>query len=206
MGIEVPRVTGRPGAAARAARCLGADLWWCQGAVCEMNFRNCVRVLTVMLAGLAGPAWGAAAAPAATVTPPPAKPIAAAAAGGHARREAQERPQAGERSFEYGAQFGTVSLYMPPARPKGVGIFLSGDGGWHLGVIDMARHLRDQGAAVAGIDVRRYLADVGATKGGGCRYMAADFEALAHRVEREMGLHDYQVPMLYGYSSGARVA
>jgi type IV secretory pathway VirJ component len=162
-----------------------------------MKFRNRVLVLTMILAGAAAMAWGLDAGPAA--------PAAGAAEAERARRAAQERPQAGERSFEYGAQFGTVSLYMPPGRPKGVVIFLSGDGGWHLGVIDMARHLRDQGAAVAGIDVRRYLADVAATKGGGCRYMAADFEALAHRVEREMGVRDYQVPMLYGYSSGATV-
>ena len=173
-----------------------------------MNFRKCVLVLAMTLVGLAGPAVRAAADPPAAAPPRAAKPTAAAARAAtteRARRQAQERAQAGERSFEYGAQFGTVSLYMPPAKPKGVVIFLSGDGGWHLGVIDMARHLRDQGAAVAGIDVRRYLADVAATKGGGCRYMASDFETLAHRVEREMGLHDYQVPMLYGYSSGATV-
>src|SRR5271156_4323397 len=153
-----------------------------------MKFRNGALVATIMLSGLAAQAWSADVPPAAPMSPVPA---AVAAKAERARRTAQERPQAGERSFEYGAQFGTVSLYLPPAKPKAVVIFLSGDGGWHLGVIDMARHLRDQGAAVAGIDVRRYLADVGATKGSGCRYMAADFEALAHRGEREMGLHDY---------------
>lgn len=110
-----------------------------------------------------------------------------------------------ESRVEFGAPFGTLTLYAPTGKPRSVVIFLSGDGGWHLGVIDMARHLRDQGAAVVGIDVRRYLADIAGTKSGACRYMAADFEALAHRIERQMGLSDYLQPLLYGYSSGATV-
>jgi type IV secretory pathway VirJ component len=36
--------------------------------------------------------------------------------------------------------------------------------------------------------------------------MAADFETLSHRIQRELKLHDYRVPLLYGYSSGATVA
>lgn len=112
---------------------------------------------------------------------------------------------AGERRVDYGAPFGTLTIYAPTSKPRSVVIFLSGDGGWHLGVIDMARHLRDDGAAVVGIDVRRYLADIASAKSGGCRYMAADFETLAHRIEREMGLADYVQPLLYGYSSGATV-
>jgi type IV secretory pathway VirJ component len=171
-----------------------------------MNFKSWALLAATILWAGCGVSRGAAAVPAApAAAAAPAPKASTSAAAERARRAAQERPREGERSFEYGAEFGAVSLYMPPGKPKGVVIFLSGDGGWHLGVIDMARHLRDQGAAVAGIDVRRYLADVAATKGGGCRYMAADFETLAHRVEREMGLPDYQVPLLYGYSSGATV-
>lgn len=117
----------------------------------------------------------------------------------------KETLEPGERLLEYGKPFGEVTLYAPAGKPKSVVIFLSGDGGWHLGVIDMARHLRDAGAAVVGIDVRRYLADVGASQGSNCRYMAADFETLAHRIERELGMQDYEHPLLYGYSSGATV-
>lgn len=135
------------------------------------------------------------------------RPAAAAtAAPSSARAAASQEPLgAGERRFDDGAPFGTVTLYTPPGTPRSVVIFLSGDAGWRLGVIDMARHLRDAGAAVAGVDVRRYLADVAAHKGGGCRYLAADFETLAHRVERELGLTEYRQPLLYGYSSGASV-
>ncbi|MDE2220421.1 MAG: virulence factor family protein, partial [Gammaproteobacteria bacterium] len=110
-----------------------------------------------------------------------------------------------ERVLRYGAPFGDVTLYTPAGKPRAVVLFLSGDGGWHLGVVSMAQHLVEQGAVVVGLDVRRYLADI-AAQHGSCRYMAADFETLGHRVQRELGLAEYLVPLLYGYSSGATVA
>ena len=113
--------------------------------------------------------------------------------------------QGAERVVHYGAPFGDITLYTPEGKPRGVVLFLSGDGGWHLGVVSMARHLVEQGAAVVGLDVRRYLADI-AAHSGVCRYLAADLESLSHRVQRELGLAEYQVPLLYGYSSGATVA
>ncbi len=36
--------------------------------------------------------------------------------------------------------------------------------------------------------------------------IAADFEALSHQVQKQIGLSDYHVPVLVGYSSGATVA
>ncbi|MGB8692048.1 MAG: AcvB/VirJ family lysyl-phosphatidylglycerol hydrolase [Steroidobacteraceae bacterium] len=112
---------------------------------------------------------------------------------------------AAEREFDYGPPFGRIALYMPEGRPRSMVLFLSGDGGWHLGVVRMARAFTAAGVAVAGLDVRHYLADITAHPGS-CRYMAADFETLAHRVQRELHLNDYQLPLLYGYSSGATVA
>ena len=115
----------------------------------------------------------------------------------------------GERPLHYGAPFGDVSLYIPKDKPTSVVLFLSGDGGWHLGVVSMARHLAARGALVVGLDVRHYLADIGAHAGvatGTCRYLAADFETLGHRIQRELELEEYHVPLLYGYSSGATIA
>jgi len=112
---------------------------------------------------------------------------------------------AAERNYDYGPPFGTVTLYTPEQAPRSVVLFLSGDGGWHLGVVKMARALVESGTAVVGIDVRHYLADIAAHPSP-CRYMAADFETLSHRVQRELQLRDYQLPLLYGYSSGATVA
>jgi len=40
-----------------------------------------------------------------------------------------------ERSLSFG-RFGTVSLYYHAPRPSHVVLFVSGDGGWNLGVIE----------------------------------------------------------------------
>jgi type IV secretory pathway VirJ component len=99
--------------------------------------------------------------------------------------------------------FGTVSVYMPAGTPQSVAIFLSGDGGWNLGVVNMAQALRAKGAVVIGVDVTHYL---GALRGKtACRLIAGDFENLSHQVQKKIGLKEYHVPVLLGYSSGATV-
>ena len=105
------------------------------------------------------------------------------------------------------ARFGTVTVYLPEGKPRSVAVFLSGDGGWELGVVGMARALADMGAVVIGADIRRYLASLrrAAHPGASCEMIAADFEALSHEVQKEIGLAEYHVPVLVGYSSGATV-
>jgi type IV secretory pathway VirJ component len=101
-----------------------------------------------------------------------------------------------------------VSVYIPAGKPQSVAVFLSGDGGWELGVINMARALRATGAVVIGADIRRYLASLGSAAGkpgAPCQMVAADFEALSHQVQKEIGMGEYHVPVLVGYSSGATV-
>ena len=105
-------------------------------------------------------------------------------------------------------RFGTVSVYIPEGTPKSVAIFISGDGGWELGVINMARALERQGAVVIGADVRHYLASLRSAAqrpGAPCQMIAADFESLSHQVQKEIGLREYRVPVLVGYSSGATI-
>jgi type IV secretory pathway VirJ component len=104
-------------------------------------------------------------------------------------------------------RFGTVHVYFPEGQPRSVAIFVSGDGGWELGVIGMARALADLGAVVIGVDIRQYFASLGraARPGAPCQMIAADFEALSHQVQREIGMSEYHVPVLVGYSSGATV-
>ncbi|HSD74883.1 MAG TPA: AcvB/VirJ family lysyl-phosphatidylglycerol hydrolase [Steroidobacteraceae bacterium] len=102
------------------------------------------------------------------------------------------------------APFGELSIYRPAGSIEGVVLFVSGDGGWHRGVIDMARELRAMHSLVVGIDIRRYLDSLAAPQAG-CRSLAIDFESLSHRVQRELGLPEYHVPVLAGYSSGATV-
>ncbi len=105
-------------------------------------------------------------------------------------------------------RFGTVNVYIPEGKPRSVAIFLSGDGGWELGVINMAHALMANGAVVIGVDIRQYLGSLGkaaARPDAPCQMIAADFESLSHQVQKEIGMHDYLVPVLVGYSSGATV-
>lgn len=102
-------------------------------------------------------------------------------------------------------RFGDVAVYRPQSRPTGVVLFISGDGGWHLGVVGMAKHLVEDGNIVVGIDVRRYRAAVNAPTEV-CRYYGADFEELSHAVQKRLALDEYHVPILAGYSSGATLA
>jgi len=105
-------------------------------------------------------------------------------------------------------RFGTVKVYIPEGQPKSVAIFVSGDGGWELGVVNMAHALVSMGAVVIGVDIRTYLANLAkaaAHPGASCQMIAADFEALSHQVQKEIGMSEYLVPVLVGYSSGATV-
>ncbi|MDD5711957.1 MAG: hypothetical protein PHY31_04265, partial [Smithellaceae bacterium] len=106
-----------------------------------------------------------------------------------------------ESSLFYGP-FGRVALYQGQSQPSRVILFVSGDGGWNLGVVDMARELAKQDALVIGIDIIRYLRNLEKSPGS-CSYPAADFEELSKYVQRRLHLPTYQVPLLVGYSSGA---
>lgn len=99
-------------------------------------------------------------------------------------------------------RFGPVTLYRSAGPAAQVVLFVSGDGGWNLGVVDMARSLAGLGAFVAGIDITHYIREL-ARSTEACLYPAADFEALSKFVQRTAGLPDYIPPVLVGYSSGA---
>src|SRR5574340_743617 len=81
-----------------------------------------------------------------------------------------------ESSLEFG-RFGTVALYSPSGEPAHVVLFISGDGGWNLGVVDMARELARLDALVVGIDIRHLFKSM-ETGQDKCAYPAGDFEAL----------------------------
>ena len=106
-----------------------------------------------------------------------------------------------DEEFSFGP-FGKVFLYREQALPRGIVLFISGDGGWNEGVVDMARKLSGLGAVVVGVDVTRYLRRL-ETSGGKCLYPAADFEALSKYVQKRLDLPHYTPPILVGYSSGA---
>ena len=125
--------------------------------------------------------------------------VAAPAAGSAA--EAVTEPVPSDNAFDYG-RFGTVSVYRGRAEPRNVVLFLSGDGGWNLGVISMAKKLVDKGAIVAGIDIRHYLAQLEAAPEQ-CVSPADDLDKLSRKLQSKLGLKGYVEPTLVGYSSGA---
>jgi type IV secretory pathway VirJ component len=159
--------------------------------------RPVAPVLIVLLAAAVRPAVGAA--PATPAPPAAASPTAKPPATADQAHEARE----------LGAgRFGIVHVYVPAGRPQSVAIFVSGDGGWELGVVNMARALRDMGAVVIGVDVTHYFASLHRAAqhaDAHCEMIAADFESLSHQVQRQIGLSEYHVPVLVGYSSGATV-
>jgi hypothetical protein len=118
------------------------------------------------------------------------------------------------QSADYG-RFGNISIYRGHAAGtandagesrevvyRDVVLFLSGDGGWNLGVISMAQRLADADALVVGIDVRHYLAELEKAPDK-CVSPSADLESLSHFVQTQSGLKRYVRPTLVGYSSGA---
>ena len=117
---------------------------------------------------------------------------------------AAKGPAARPETLTYG-RLGTATLYRQSPHPRHVVLFLSGDGGWNQGVVDMARALAGMDAVVAGIDVPRYLRQLAATREA-CSYPAADLEALSKLLQKKLGFATYEAPVLVGYSSGATLA
>jgi type IV secretory pathway VirJ component len=106
-----------------------------------------------------------------------------------------------EATLRFG-RFGTVTIYKTAPHPSRVVLFVSGDGGWNKGVVDMARELAAMDALVVGIDIIHYLRELSSSRDK-CSYPAADFEALSKYVQKKFAFPAYVQPLLVGYSSGA---
>jgi type IV secretory pathway VirJ component len=106
-----------------------------------------------------------------------------------------------EESLNFG-RFGTVTLYYDSLHPSHVVLFVSGDGGWNLGVVDMARELSSLDSLVVGIDITHYLRELERSNER-CSYPAGDLEELSKFVQKRLDLPGYITPLLVGYSSGA---
>jgi type IV secretory pathway VirJ component len=108
---------------------------------------------------------------------------------------------AAEEQLQFG-RFGTVTLYRQTPEPRAVALFVSGDGGWNQGVVDMARTVAGLDTLAVGIDIRTYLKALAAASDP-CVYPASDFEALGQFVQQQLHFSRYVTPLLIGYSSGA---
>lgn len=103
------------------------------------------------------------------------------------------------------APFGTVSVYRPIAAPRGVVLFLSGDGGWTTPVVRIAHALSDQGLLVAGVSTPTLMK---ALEHGGGKCINPNYPLidLARDVQHRMAVRAYMKPIVVGYSAGATVA
>ncbi len=100
--------------------------------------------------------------------------------------------------------FGTVTVYHQTPRPSHIALFISGDGGWNLGVVDMARELAGMDALVAGVDIRHYMKASTASPDK-CWVPGTDFADLGEAIEKKFGYSGRVEPVLVGYSSGATI-
>lgn len=101
--------------------------------------------------------------------------------------------------------FGQVTVYAPPGAARGLALFASGDGGWNLGVWDMAQQAAQLGYWVAGFSTPAFLRTLDHADAA-CSDAAGALAELGRRVREAMHISAHYRPVLIGYSSGATVA
>lgn len=109
-----------------------------------------------------------------------------------------------EQRLSHG-RFENFTVYSPHATPKGFVLLLSGSEGWSRGMSDLATHLAQQGAMVAGLDVAQLDAAL-ESDGGQCVFPDGDLENLSHFVQAYYRLPTYLSPILAGYAAGGTLA
>jgi type IV secretory pathway VirJ component len=97
--------------------------------------------------------------------------------------------RAEETTAQFG-RFGKIAVYRPSLHPAHVVLFVSGDGGWNLGVVNMARELAALDALVVGIDITCYLKQL-ENSSESCGYPASDFELLSKFIQKKLGFPQY---------------
>jgi alpha/beta superfamily hydrolase len=100
--------------------------------------------------------------------------------------------------------FADVALYRPRIDSRGLVLFASGDGGWNLGVTEMAHQAAALGYWVAGFSTPEYLKAL--DRGDGeCSDADGALAGLGASLVRELKLPPETRPVIIGYSSGATV-
>lgn len=109
--------------------------------------------------------------------------------------------RAGETGLRFG-RFGELALFHQSERPAHVVLFVSGDGGWDKGGVELANNLATLDALLVGVDINYYLKQLESSSES-CAYPAADFEMLSQYIQKKFDYPRYTAPVLIGYSSGA---
>ncbi|MFI4970243.1 MAG: AcvB/VirJ family lysyl-phosphatidylglycerol hydrolase [Lysobacterales bacterium] len=150
-----------------------------------------------MVASAAAPALNHAAAHAASAAKkPPAQPKA------HKPAAPVRDPQV-DRWIDV-AGFGAVAVYKPKVASRGLALFASGDGGWNLGVTDMAHEAAAQGYWVAGFSTPQFLKGLDSGQGA-CSDADGLLAKLGDDLIRRLNLPLETRPIVIGYSSGATI-
>jgi type IV secretory pathway VirJ component len=138
----------------------------------------------------------------------PPKDVPAAAPKPHAAAKHKKSgpPPHDPLAFRYVniAGFGEVAVYKPSGESRGLALFASGDGGWSLGVLDMAHEAVGLGYWVAGFSTPQLLKALDADDSE-CSDADGWMAKLSDAVVREFGLPLGTKPIVIGYSSGATV-
>ena len=101
--------------------------------------------------------------------------------------------------------FGPITLYAPRDKPRALALFLSGDGGWNLGVWSMAQEAAAQGMWVAGFSTPDYLRALDHDAADTCSDAAGTLSDLADTLKKKLALPTNLPVLMIGYSSGATV-
>lgn len=132
---------------------------------------------------------------------------ATAAATPAAKHSAKKKPPAHDptatRYLNVGG-FGEVAVYKPAGDVRGLALFASGDGGWNLGVLDMAHEAAKLGYWVAGFSTPQFLKGLDAGDGE-CSDADGLIAKLGSVLARELDLPQGTKPIVIGYSSGATI-
>ncbi len=99
------------------------------------------------------------------------------------------------------AGFGEVAVYKPSGNARGLALFASGDGGWNLGVLDMAHTAVSLGYWIVGYSTPGLIKTLDAGDGD-CSNPADSLDKLAVALKTELKIPAFK-PILIGYSSGA---
>jgi type IV secretory pathway VirJ component len=112
-------------------------------------------------------------------------------------------PAAGEHID--GGRLGSLAFFTPDTAPQALVFLFSDASGWNAALDHAAATLRDDGAAVLGVDLPSYQKGLRASDDG-CHYLLSEIEALSQKLQRKIGGSVYRTPILAGVGEGGTLA
>ncbi len=106
-----------------------------------------------------------------------------------------------------GAPLWPVHYYTPPQgkTTEGLTILISDNQGWDDAAEAMARHLADEGQAVAGLELPVYRAAL-QSEDHECTLVTRDLESMARDIEETLPFAEYRPPTIIGMGAGSGIA